>query len=117
MRRLQPLLHIWLQEMKAHNLPLSIVGVLLIWFGWFGFNAGSAITAKHLAAQALLNTNLAACTGLCGPVLEFHLPKARLLRESPQHLFIPMLAPDLRLVLWALLSLHHHYRLIVGPTP
>lgn len=54
------------RTMQAHNLPLCIVGLLMIWFGWFGFNAGSAITAKHLAAQALLNTNLAACTGLLG---------------------------------------------------
>jgi len=46
-----------------HNLPLTIIGTGLLWFGWFGFNAGSALTSGGLAAQAFLNTNTAASLG------------------------------------------------------
>ena len=50
--------------MKPHNLTLVMVGAGLLWFGWFGFNAGSALGANGLAAVAFVNTLLAGCTGL-----------------------------------------------------
>jgi Amt family ammonium transporter len=54
------------EAMRPHNLPLVLLGAGLLWFGWFGFNAGSALGANGLAAAALLNTQAAACTGLLG---------------------------------------------------
>ena len=52
--------------MRPHNLPLVVLGAGLLWFGWFGFNAGSALGANGLAAQALVNTQAAACTAMLG---------------------------------------------------
>ncbi|MHC5904930.1 ammonium transporter [Streptomyces sp. S6] len=52
--------------MRPHNLPMVILGAGLLWFGWFGFNAGSALGANGLAAAAFLNTMAAGCTGLLG---------------------------------------------------
>ncbi|MGC9435412.1 MAG: ammonium transporter [Methanomicrobiales archaeon] len=48
---------------EPHNIPLTLVGAGLLWFGWFGFNAGSALAADGLAANALLVTNTAAAAG------------------------------------------------------
>ncbi len=47
---------------EPHNLPMTAIGTGLLWFGWFGFNAGSALSANGLAANALLVTNTAAST-------------------------------------------------------
>jgi Amt family ammonium transporter len=55
--------------MAPHSLPLTVMGAGILWFGWFGFNAGSALASGDLAAQALIGTQLAACGGLlawCG---------------------------------------------------
>ncbi|MEU6199253.1 ammonium transporter [Streptomyces sp. NPDC047061] len=52
--------------MRPHNLPMVILGAGLLWFGWFGFNAGSALGANGLAAAVFLNTLAAGCTGLLG---------------------------------------------------
>lgn len=60
----------WPREpMPPHNLPLTILGTGILWFGWFGFNAGSALGANGLAAQALVNTHLAAAAAMCGWLL------------------------------------------------
>jgi Amt family ammonium transporter len=57
----------WPQEpMPPHSLPLTLLGAGILWFGWFGFNAGSALASGSLAAQALVGTHLAACAGLLG---------------------------------------------------
>ncbi|WP_406197992.1 ammonium transporter [Kitasatospora sp. NBC_01560] len=57
------------EAMRPHSLPLVLLGAGLLWFGWFGFNAGSALGANGLAASALLNTQAAGCTGLLGWLL------------------------------------------------
>ena len=48
------------ESMAPHSLPLCLIGAGLLWTGWFGFNAGSALSASPLAALAFLNTNTAA---------------------------------------------------------
>jgi len=55
--------------MPPHNLPLTMLGTGILWFGWFGFNAGSALAANGLAVQALLNTHVAAAAGMCSWLL------------------------------------------------
>ena len=54
---------------RPHNLPSVMLGAGILWFGWFGFNAGSALAADGLAATAFLNTMLAGGTGLLGWLL------------------------------------------------
>jgi Amt family ammonium transporter len=49
-----------LKEFKPNNIPYVILGAGLLWFGWFGFNAGSALAANDVAVSALVTTNLAA---------------------------------------------------------
>jgi Amt family ammonium transporter len=50
--------------MPPHNLPFTILGTGILWFGWIGFNAGSALAANGLAAQAVVNTHLAAAAAM-----------------------------------------------------
>ena len=53
------------EAMTPHNLPMTMIGAALLWFGWFGFNAGSALEAGNSAALAFINTFLAtACAVL-----------------------------------------------------
>ena len=48
------------QPFRPHNLPFTVLGAALLWFGWFGFNAGSALGANELAANAFITTHIAA---------------------------------------------------------
>jgi Amt family ammonium transporter len=60
----------WRKEsMRPHSLPLVMLGSGLLWFGWFGFNAGSALAANGTAALALINTQVAAAAALGGWLL------------------------------------------------
>jgi len=52
-----------------HNLPLTVIGTGLLWFGWFGFNAGSALAVNNTAVQAFINTHVAAATAMLAWVL------------------------------------------------
>jgi Amt family ammonium transporter len=54
------------QPMQPHNLPLTVIGASLLWVGWFGFNAGSALEANGLAASAFTATNTAAAAAALG---------------------------------------------------
>jgi Amt family ammonium transporter len=53
------------EKMTPHNLPMTMIGASLLWFGWFGFNAGSALEANNFAVLAFINTFIAtACAVL-----------------------------------------------------
>src|SRR5439155_1040031 len=54
------------QPMQPHNLPMTVTGASLLWFGWFGFNAGSALEANGLAASAFTATNTGAAAAALG---------------------------------------------------
>jgi len=60
----------WPNEgMAPHSVPLSLLGVGILWFGWFGFNAGSALGMNSVAVSAFVNTQLAAAAGLLSWIL------------------------------------------------
>ncbi|MBR2763662.1 MAG: ammonium transporter [Lactococcus sp.] len=56
-------------EYRPHNIPFVLLGAGLLWFGWFGFNAGSALAANGLAVHALMTTNTAAAAAMLSWVL------------------------------------------------
>jgi Amt family ammonium transporter len=61
-----------LRKWAPHNLTMTLIGAGLLWFGWFGFNAGSALTSSGLASLALVNTHVAAAAGaLSWPAVEW----------------------------------------------
>lgn len=47
------------EELRPHNLPMVLIGAGILWFGWFGFNAGSTLAVNSLAAQTFINTHIA----------------------------------------------------------
>jgi Amt family ammonium transporter len=51
-------------SMEPHNIPMTLLGAALLWFGWFGFNGGSALAANDLAVNAIVVTNISAAAGL-----------------------------------------------------
>ena len=51
-------------SVRHHNVPFVVLGAFLLWFGWFGFNAGSALAADGLAVHALMTTNTSAAAGM-----------------------------------------------------
>jgi len=55
--------------MRPHNLPLVMIGAGLLWFGWFGFNAGSELAADGVASSVWLNTTVATCAAAIGWLL------------------------------------------------
>jgi Amt family ammonium transporter len=57
------------QKLMPHHLGYSVIGTGLLWFGWFGFNAGSALSAGSLAANAMIVTNTSAAAGMIGWIL------------------------------------------------
>jgi Amt family ammonium transporter len=60
----------WRKEaMRPHSLPLVMLGAGLLWFGWFGFNAGSALAANGTAGLAFMNTQVAAAAAVLGWLL------------------------------------------------
>jgi Amt family ammonium transporter len=54
------------EAMHPHNVPMVITGAAILWFGWFGFNAGSALGSNSVAGQAFLNTQMATAAAMIG---------------------------------------------------
>jgi ammonium transporter, Amt family len=59
----------WKGGFKPHNVPFVALGAGLLWFGWFGFNAGSELTADNLTALAFVNTQVATAAGFLGWII------------------------------------------------
>ena len=55
--------------MRPHNVPLTMIGAGMLWFGWFGFNAGSELAADETAALVWVNTTVATCAAMVGWLL------------------------------------------------
>jgi ammonium transporter, Amt family len=64
-------------RMEPHDVPMTVLGAGLLWFGWFGFNAGSAVAANGLAANALVSTNTAAAAATITWVLASYVHKRK----------------------------------------
>jgi Amt family ammonium transporter len=65
------------EPMTPHDVPMTVLGAGLLWFGWFGFNAGSAVTAGGLAASAFIVTNTSAAAATITWVLASYLHKGK----------------------------------------
>ena len=65
------------ERMEPHDVPMTVLGAGLLWFGWFGFNAGSALSAGGLAASAFIVTNTAAAAATITWVLASYLHKGK----------------------------------------
>ena len=62
------------EQMRGHNIPFVLLGAGLLWFGWFGFNAGSELAADGVASAAWVNTNTATATAMLGWLLAEKIP-------------------------------------------
>ena len=56
----------WPGAMRPHNLPLVMLGAALLWFGWYGFNAGSAVSANGVAGSTFITTTVATAAAMLG---------------------------------------------------
>jgi Amt family ammonium transporter len=65
------------EGLEPHDIPMTVLGAGLLWFGWFGFNAGSAVQADGIAANALLVTNTAAAAATITWVLASYVHKRK----------------------------------------
>jgi Amt family ammonium transporter len=65
------------EGLEPHDIPMTVLGAGLLWFGWFGFNAGSSVAADGLAANALLVTNTAAAAATITWVLASYVHKRK----------------------------------------
>jgi Amt family ammonium transporter len=65
------------EPMEPHDVPMTVLGAGLLWFGWFGFNAGSAVAANGLAASAFIVTNTAAAAATITWVMASYLHKGK----------------------------------------
>jgi Amt family ammonium transporter len=65
------------EGLEPHDIPMTVLGAGLLWFGWFGFNAGSSLTANGIAANALLVTNTAAAAATVTWVLASYVHKRK----------------------------------------
>ena len=65
------------EPMPPNNLPLTVLGAGILWFGWFGFNAGSALAADGLAASAFVMTHIAAATATVTWAIAEHLQRGK----------------------------------------
>jgi ammonium transporter, Amt family len=65
------------EPMEPHDVPMTVLGAGLLWFGWFGFNAGSAVAANGLAANAFIVTNTAASAATITWVLASYLHRGK----------------------------------------
>jgi Amt family ammonium transporter len=65
------------EGLEPHDIPMTVLGAGLLWFGWFGFNAGSSVAANGLAANALLVTNTAAAAATVTWVLAQYIHKRK----------------------------------------
>lgn len=64
------------QRLLGHNIPMALLGVFILWFGWFGFNGGSTLAMNEQVGSIILNTNLAAAAGsLTALLIGWHLRK------------------------------------------
>ncbi|WP_067532163.1 ammonium transporter [Nocardia crassostreae] len=61
--------HVFPNSPRPHSLPLTMLGAGILFFGWFGFNGGSALAAGNFASVVVLNTLAATCAGMCGWLL------------------------------------------------
>ena len=64
-------------DMSPHNVPFVLLGAGILWFGWFGFNAGSALSSGALASSAFVNTQLGAAAAVFGWIIPQRLRTGR----------------------------------------
>ncbi|MGJ4789733.1 ammonium transporter [Leptospira koniambonensis] len=63
------------RELYGHNLPFSVLGTFILWFGWFGFNGGSTLSLTDSVPKIIVNTSLAACAGCSAAIIFDYITK------------------------------------------